>query len=233
MTSGRHDGALGGDVKGEAVASVTWRSGVARAGGGVRVMLAAACAASIGGCGGVAPPMAKEPIGAGSMRFESMRWLPPVGDTVFSYRTENVVEKTTGVMTLRLRRRGDDRAVLVGPRRSEELRYQADGIYREGAGAFLLRTPATAGLTWPGGPGASMRVAKVGVAAKVAAGAFERCIEVVDARSGPVRGEIVTTYCPDVGMVLIETRGAGPGGEEIHERVELTGYGEAIDLGAK
>jgi hypothetical protein len=186
------------------------------------------------GCGGEPAPKPPAPIGAGSMRHESMRWLPPNDDWVFAYTTTNVIDGNKGMLVLRLQRRGDDRADLIGPRHTEHLHYRQDGIFRESSGTFLLRTPAVEGVSWPGGPNATLKVAKAGVTVTVEAGTFSRCVEVADERTAPIKGVITTTFCPDVGMVLIETKGAGPGGDPpIHERVELKSHGKAVDIGAK
>jgi hypothetical protein len=70
----------------------------------------------------------------------------------------------------------------------------------------------------------------VGLRVAVAAGTFEGCIEVLEERSVPVPSTITTTFCPDVGIVRIETAAEEP---PIHERVELRSFGRAIDLSAK
>jgi hypothetical protein len=142
----------------------------------------------------------------------------------------DLVGKTQGVFMLKTRRYGTDHLELIGPRRTERLAYRPDGIVREVEGTYLLKTPVQEGQTWPLGPSASARIGKVGVSVKVEAGEFDRCAEVVEQRTGAVRGTITTTFCPDVGMVLIETKGES-GDTQIHERVELRSFGKAIDIG--
>lgn len=158
-----------------------------------------------------------------------MRWLPPGSDVVYAYRTENLIDKTSGVMSLRLRNGTDDSVELHTGQRSELLRYQPTGILRERTGALLLRTPPEVGLRWPSGPNASTSVARVGVRVVCEAGTFEGCVDVVEERSAPVHGAITTTFCPDVGIVRIETLADEP---LIHERVELRSFGKPIDLSA-
>ena len=47
------------------------------------------------------------------------------------------------------------------------------------------------------------------------------------------QGTVTMTFCAEVGLVRIETEGAGPGGSPpIHERVELRSYGKAVDINA-
>lgn len=184
------------------------------------------------GCAEAKPAVATSPVGQGAMRFESMRFLPPTRETVFAYKTEDLVTGARGVMMLRLLPRGEAAAELVSPSKTEPLQYSAEGIFRVRSGTFLLRTPIVEGTRWPGGPNASMHISRADVRASVEAGSFEHCAEVTDERQGPVQGTIVTTFCPDVGMVLIETRGAGAE-QDIHERVELKSYGEPVDIMTK
>jgi hypothetical protein len=184
------------------------------------------------GCGGSptsAPPTTAP--AAASIDVEAARWLPAKDDTVFAYDTRDLVSGTTGVFMLRARRAGDARLDLIGPKRTEHLIYKPEGILREREGTYLLRTPVKEGTSWPGGPNATMRIGRVGISVKVAAGEFDRCAEVIEDRTGAVRGTITTTFCADVGIVTIETLGEGDGAQ-IHERVELKSFAPAIDIGA-
>lgn len=201
-----------------------------------RGLLASALLAAmllVAGCGGGgAKPGAKAGPDAPSepIRVEAARWLPGENDTVFAYKTEDLVAKTKGVFMLKVRRIGADRVDLIGPKRTEHLVYKADGIVREMEATYLLRTPVQTGLTWPGGPNASNKIGRTGFAVKVEAGEFDRCIEVIETRTGGIQGTITTTFCADVGIVSIETRGQS-GDAEVHERVELRSFQKAVDLG--
>jgi hypothetical protein len=189
---------------------------------------AALALALLVGCTPEAKPAAAP--AAPAYRVASMRWLPPGEDVVYAYKTEDLVGGTAGVMSLRLKHPVGDAVELVTPQRSETLRYQENGIFRERTGTLLLKTPPEQGARWPSGPGVSARIARVGLRVAVAAGTFEGCIEVLEERSVPVPSTITTTFCPDVGIVRIETAAEEP---PIHERVELRSFGRAIDLSAK
>lgn len=181
----------------------------------------------LSGCTPEASPAA--PPAPPAYRVASMRWLPPGEDIVYAYKTEDLVAKSTGVLTLRLRHPAGDSIELVTPQRSETLRYQENGIFRERTGTLLLKVPPEQGVRWPAGPGVSAKIARVDLRMTTEAGAFEGCIEVLEERSVPVPSTVTTTFCPDVGIVRIETAAEEP---LIHERVELRSFGRAVDLSA-
>lgn len=160
-------------------------------------------------------------------RLPAMRWLPPGNDIVYAYKTENLIDRTTGVLTLRLRNPTEDSVELVIGDKTELLRYQPSGILRERLGTLLLRTPPEPGVRWPAGPNASARVGRVELPFTCEAGSFKGCLEVIEERQAPVPGTITTTFCPDVGIVRIETVADEP---PVHERVELRSFGKAVDL---
>ena len=192
---------------------------------GTFALLAPAALAALAGCGPAAPPAPT--VAAPSYRLASMRWLPPGEEIVYAYRTENLIERTAGVLSLRLRRTGDDSAGLISPQRTETLRYTEGGILRERTGNLLLRLPIEAGTRWPAGPGASAHIGRIGLPVTSEAGTFAGCLEVIEERSAPVAGTITTTFCPDVGIVRIETRAGEP---PVHERVKLRSFGRPIDI---
>ncbi|MCU0655862.1 MAG: hypothetical protein MUF64_11440 [Polyangiaceae bacterium] len=176
------------------------------------------------GCSTSPPPSAPAKP---SYKIDSMRWLPPGNEVVYAYKTEDLIARSTGILSLRLRNPTADSIELVTPQRSETLRYQPSGILRERTGSLMLRTPPEVGARWPSGPGLSARIARVDLRVSVEAGSFEGCMEVLEERTVPFPGAITTTYCPDVGIVRIETVAEEP---PIHERVELRSFGQAIDL---
>ena len=164
--------------------------------------------------------------------MEPSRWLPAENDTVFAFKTEDLITKKTGVFMLKVRRTGANRVDLIGPKRTEHLTYSDAGITRDAEGTFLLKTPVAEGTAWPGGPNASFRVGRVGFAKKVEAGDFDRCAEVVETRGGALRGTITTTFCAGVGIVSMETEGGlADGSAKVHERAELRSFTKAVDIG--
>ncbi len=199
----------------------------------------AVCSVGLVACGGPGPAAPPSPATAvdPAIPAEAARWFPAEDDVVLAFDTEDRVTGGRGVMMLRVRRVGGGRVELVGPRRTERLQLTAAGIMRDAEGSYLLRLPVTVGATWPAGPNASLSVARAGLSIKVKAGEFDGCVETVERRVGAVSGTLTTTFCPNVGIVKIETKGeASARGKEaapteIHEVVELRSFQRAIDLG--
>lgn len=195
---------------------------------------AATLALFVVGCGSATTtgPAAKPPPPT-LIAVEAARWLPAEDGVVYAYETRDLVSGSRGVMTLRAKRVTPTLVDLVGPRHTEHLEYRADGILRVAEGTYLVKTPLTQGATWTGGPNASFAVARVGSTAKVPAGEFDRCAEIVETRGGAIRGTVTTVFCADVGIVRIETQGVAEGGKTtVHETLELTSFGKAVDIGA-
>ncbi len=113
-------------------------------------------------------------------------------------------------------------------------RVAPEGIYREPAHVFLLKWPIVLGDRWPGAKGSTVEVTKVDTKAEVEAGTFEGCVEVTERVGGDAAGILRTTFCPDVGPVLVEVQelNAPPG--EVPQRLlgRLRAYGPAIQLAA-
>lgn len=193
------------------------------------IAVAAAAAATLGGCGGPPPPKGPEPL-KNTVNTPVARYFPAVDGTVHAYDTKDLIGGTTGVLMLRTTVIGD-RTIELTSSKTQRLRYDDKGVLREPQGAYVLRTPLEIGQSWPGGPNVSVSIVKIDVAITVPAGSYRGCIETLDKRVGAVSGTVRSVYCPDVGLVLLESegRGAGPG-QEIHERVELKSYGKGLDL---
>ena len=205
------------------------------------VVVAALCV----GCAPEKAPVAPAPTTPAvdtSLPAEAARWFPLEDDVVLAFDTEDLVAKTRGVFMLRVRRVGGGRIELAGPKRTERLTLSTAGIMREAEGSYLLKLPITPGATWPAGPNASLGMGRTNLSVKVKAGEFDGCVETVERRAGAVSGTLTTTFCPNVGIVRIETKGEGntrakgPQGAEsapveIHEIVELRSFQKAIDLG--
>ena len=184
------------------------------------------------GCGGASTPnAARGPARAPLPPIA--RYLPVEDGTVYAYRAEDWVEKSSGILVLRVRRRAGGGADLIGGVHPQHLRFEAEGIRREPSGFFLLRAPLVVGNEWSGGPGARVRIARIEQTVRVPAGSFAHCVEIEEERSGGASGNvgnIRTTFCPDVGIVSMESQGTGPAGALIHERYELRSFGKAVDL---
>lgn len=202
-----------------------------RASSSSRALLAvvAAVAGLLVACGSPPPPKGPEPL-KNTVSTPVARFFPAVDGTVHAYETKDLITGTTGVLMLRTTVLGD-RTIEVTSSKPQRLRYDDKGLLREPQGAYVLRTPLEVGQSWPGGPNVSVSIVKTDVTITVPAGTYKGCLETLDKRVGAVSGSVRSVYCPDVGLVLLESEGKGAGpGQEIHERVELKSYGKGLDL---
>lgn len=87
------------------------------------------------------------------------------------------------------------------------LRYALakDGIRRADSGAYLLRAPIALGSRWPAALGTQAEVTAVDQHIETPAGAFEACVVVTENSSESGR-QVVTTYCPGVGPVRVDSQ---------------------------
>ena len=190
--------------------------------------LLTASAVLLAACGAPPPPAKTPDVLRSSVDTPVAKLMPAAHDTVHAYETKDLIAGTSGVLMLRTNVTGPRTMELVGAK-TQRLRFDDRGVLREPEGTYLLRTPLAVGESWPGGPNASLSIVKTDLAITVIAGSFKGCLEVVDKRVGAISGTIRTVYCPDVGMVLVETEGKSGQGE-VHERVELKSYGKALDI---
>ncbi len=107
---------------------------------------------------------------------------------------------------------------------SKRFVYSAEGVAYDG-GAFILKAPIDVGATWPGEHGGTTRVASVSASPKVAAGSYASCVQTVEEGGRTPGARYTTTYCPGIGMVLLEV--AVSGGEA---RAELKSYGMPVKI---
>jgi len=84
------------------------------------------------------------------------------------------------------------------------VRYEvlAEGIRVLPDDRWLIRGPLEEGASWPGRGGRTAKLIALHVTVDTPAGNFDRCIEVLET-GGELDLEIRTTYCPDVGPVLV------------------------------
>ncbi|MBI2393472.1 MAG: hypothetical protein HYV09_28080 [Deltaproteobacteria bacterium] len=112
-------------------------------------------------------------------------------------------------------------------------RVAPEGIYREPSHVFLLKWPIVLGDSWTGAKGSKVEVTKTDVKMTVEAGTFEGCAEITERIGGDAAGLLRTTFCPDVGPVLVEIHelNAPPG--ELPQRLigRLRAYGPPVQLG--
>ena len=89
--------------------------------------------------------------------------------------------------------------------------YGPEGLEVQSATSrgFVLKTPLAAGTTWRNPNGATVRIASLNAEVDTPAGHFSGCLEVSEERGGDRPSATLSTFCPDVGLVKLDTRGEG------------------------
>lgn len=182
-----------------------------------------------GACGGSAAPAEAAAPPKPPPITDVERYMPLEHDTVYAYDTVDD-RGQTGMLVMEVSRPRAGRADLKVGSTVERLDIVEGGIRRL-AGGWVLKSPLEVGAEWKDGM-KHIRVTSVDTQVQVKAGSFVGCIETVEESGSAMAGKKVTsTYCPDVGMVVMDVVAAGEG--EIQSlRAELRSFGPRVDLGA-
>jgi hypothetical protein len=156
------------------------------------------------------------------------RYLPFRAGTVLAYESADENTGQRGVVMLRVSRPRPDRVELNDGGQVQRLDVDSTGV-SHAAGGFLLKTPLTAGATFPGRFG-KVTITKTDVSVQVPAGSFTGCLETEEAAPGG-QGKATTVFCPDVGIVSLDVESLTDG-EYGRVRLVLRSYGAAVDIEA-
>lgn len=162
---------------------------------------------------------------------EAEKYFPMVDGHLYHYKTEALREgpMEAGALMMKVHRSSSTKGELRRPTGTQTFEYTSAGIAtvtKGGAPAFLLKTPLEPGNTWLGPQGGKTSVSAKDVAISLPAGDFKGCLQTLEERGGDSPMRIITTLCPDVGIVRLEVQ-AGP---QV-ERADLVYYGPPIDIG--
>lgn len=131
----------------------------------------------------------------------------------------------TGMLVANVHRTDPQHGELRLSNTSKRFVFLPEGVAYDNGGAFILKAPLDVGNQWPGEHGGTTKVTKVDASPKVIAGSYSGCVETVEEGGRPPGSRYVTTYCPGVGMVLLDVTAAG--GEA---RAELKSYGMPVKI---
>ncbi|MCA9618760.1 MAG: hypothetical protein KC731_07055 [Myxococcales bacterium] len=184
----------------------------------------------VGGCGAsepqAPPPVAVAPIAQSSgTPLEGL--FPLVDQNQYHYATQT--DDGEGVLLARVVRDRPDGGTLRMPGGDKHFRYVGDGVTLDRQGmmpAYVLKTPLAVGNRWRGEHGGWVEITAVDQPVQVPAGSYTGCVVTVEERRGDLPLRVATTFCPDVGIVVLE---AASGQQS--ERATLQSYGPPIDLG--
>lgn len=166
---------------------------------------------ALAGCGGsgAASPAWLAPSAEGRKDVASgtplERFFPLVDGMVYHYVTESELG-TQGLLIARVARTDDKLGELRFPAGAKRFRFVPDGIVLEASAGpiYLLKEPLTIGASWRGEHGGVTRVLTTSAAVDVPAGHFDGCVQTLEERKGDRPVRYATTYCPAVGVVMLE-----------------------------
>jgi hypothetical protein len=153
------------------------------------------------------------------------RYFPIVHDHLWTYDTTSD-DGGRSSFIVRGRRVRAEEGELQTPRGTKRFSYLSDGIGIVDSATFVLKLPLTVGTTWRGEHGGISRIETVGTEITIAAGRFTDCLVTIEQRGGDAPATYSTTFCPDVGIVLLDVEGGMQ-----HERAELRSYGPPVFIG--
>ncbi len=180
-----------------------------------------AVAALLFGCGGesaVAPrPSAPKASGSSVERF-----FPIQDGHLYHYVTREGSE--SGMLVAKAHRTDSTHGELRFSNTTKRFVYSAEGVAYDG-GAVVLRSPLETGTSWPGEHGGTTRVEAVDVDVRVEAGSYAGCVRTVEEGGRPAGSRYAASYCPGIGLVLLEVSADGQ-----DARAELKSYGLPVKI---
>jgi hypothetical protein len=185
----------------------------------VALCLGALLGGACGGGQGAAAPVATKPAASGS---SVEQFFPLEEGRIYHYVTSEGGE--TGMLVAKVHRTDPTHGELRLSNATKRFVFSPDSVAYD-TGAFILKGPIAVGTSWPGEHGGTTRIATVDAAPKVPSGTYASCVQTVEEGGRPPGAKYVTTYCPGVGMVLLEIQVAG--GEA---KAELKSYGLPVKI---
>jgi hypothetical protein len=187
------------------------------------MFVAFSCVVCAVACGDAAPPAtpnsAAKPPASGS---NVEPYFPLEEGRLYNYVTSDNGE--TGMLVAKVHRTDPSHGELRLSNATKRFVYSPEGVAYD-SGAFILKAPLEVGKTWPGEHGGTTRVAAMDAAPKVLAGSYSGCVKTVEEGGRPPGATFTTTYCPGVGMVLLEV--TAPGADA---KAELKSYGAPVKI---
>jgi hypothetical protein len=153
------------------------------------------------------------------------RYFPIVHGNLWHYDTASD-EGERGRLLVRARRTSATEGELVTPGGTRRIAYTTEGVGLLGLSVYVLKAPLAAGTSWTGEHRGRARIEAANVSVTVPAGRFDGCVVTVEERGGDVPVRYTTTFCPDVGIVVLDVETG-----RAHERAELRSYGPPVNLG--
>lgn len=133
-------------------------------------------------------------------------FFPLEDGRIYAYETREGAD--TGLLVAKVRRADATHGELRLSNATKRFVYERDGVRYEG-GSYILKTPLSVGTSWPGEHGGTTTIESVDAAVTVPAGKYTSCVRTVEKGGRPPGSIYTNTYCPTVGMVLLEVSAMG------------------------
>lgn len=185
-------------------------------------ILAISLLVSLAACGG-APANATPPVdNAKKSGSDVERYFPLEEGRLYHYVTNEGGE--TGMLVAKVHRTDPAHGELRLSNATKRFVYTPMGIAYD-TGIYVLKTPIAVGTSWPGEHGGTTKITSVDATVTVPAGSYASCVVAVEQDGRPPGSRYASTYCPGVGMVLLEVSAAGA-----EAKAELKSYGLPVKI---
>lgn len=188
----------------------------------VAIVLLSPVVFSLVSCGDGKPPVAPTTVTKPASGSSAELYFPLEEGRLYNYVTTENGE--TGMLVAKVHRTDASHGELRLSNATKRFVFTPDGIAYDG-GAFILKGPLEVGAHWAGEHGGSTRIATLDASPKVLAGSYSSCVQTIEEGGRPQGSKYVTTYCPGVGMVLLEVNASGG-----VARAELKTYGAPVKI---
>lgn len=180
---------------------------------------------ALSACGGAEHARPRDATPSAIAYHAVFDYLPLLDKTVMSFETEIEGSEERGLLIMQVRRPRSDLVELTIGGKVRRLDLLKEGV-KLIEGGWLLKAPLEVGATFVGMSG-NVRVSSITREVAVPAGRYKECVETVEI-SPEVR--TTTTFCPLVGIVLLEVDSMSVQNPE-RVTARLKSHGPLVDLG--
>jgi hypothetical protein len=184
---------------------------------------ASSCTFAVG-CGPKNPPPVAQPEEPAKKPAGVHQMLPLTDRTVSNFNMSTDIGDQ-GILVLEIFRPRPELAELKIAGRIQRLAIEETRISQT-TGGILLEEPLTQGRTFKGAFG-TVTITETNQLVTVPAGTYAGCLTTVEESRDPPK-RAVSTYCPGIGLVMLEVESFGEDSALV--RTELTYHGPRVDL---
>jgi len=165
--------------------------------------------------------------------YKMTDYYPMKKGYVWSYRIntfENNLEGTSSVCTTRIIDEKNGEFTLSQGDKSFTYKIDASGYSKTKSGAYILKKPINKGSTWEietNGMKGTAKILDNDADVTVLENKYEDCVVVEESYTGIAR--LISTYCPNVGLVKLEEYAILNGREILGNKVELLGFSRGVE----